>query len=200
MPRPQSFARIVFAFTVLFFATFFIWPILQILKGGFIDADGRLTFAYLSALLADPVYLGALRNSFLLACATTSIALLIAMPLAFISDRFLFPGKALLGSPLIPMILPPFVRAIGDQTNLRPIRRSERAPHRDRPASGRVDLRLVCREPVLGCLRQCALRLNPLIIYLNAVASLANVDPAMEEAAENLGCTGFRRFFILCSR
>jgi iron(III) transport system permease protein len=33
------------------------------------------------------------------------------------------------------------------------------------------------------------------IIYLNAVAALANIDPAMEEAAQNLGCTGPRRFF-----
>jgi iron(III) transport system permease protein len=39
-----------------------------------------------------------------------------------------------------------------------------------------------------------ALSLYP-IIYLNAVAALANIDPAMEEAAENLGCTGFRKFF-----
>ena len=38
-----------------------------------------------------------------------------------------------------------------------------------------------------------ALSLYP-IIYLNAVAALANIDPAMEEAAENLGCTGLRRF------
>jgi hypothetical protein len=28
----------------------------------------------------------------------------------------------------------------------------------------------------------------------NALDPLANIDPAMEEAAENLGCTGFRRF------
>ena len=32
------------------------------------------------------------------------------------------------------------------------------------------------------------------IIYLNAVAALANLDPAMNEAAANLGCTGWRRF------
>jgi iron(III) transport system permease protein len=30
---------------------------------------------------------------------------------------------------------------------------------------------------------------------LNLVAALANVDPAMEEAAENLGCTGLRKFW-----
>jgi iron(III) transport system permease protein len=39
-----------------------------------------------------------------------------------------------------------------------------------------------------------ALSLYP-IIYLNAVAALANIDPAMEEAAQNLGCTGLRRFW-----
>jgi len=39
-----------------------------------------------------------------------------------------------------------------------------------------------------------ALALYP-IIYLNAAAALANVDPAMEEAAQNLGCTGLRRFW-----
>ena len=38
----SRFARAVFAFTLLFFAAFFLWPILQILKGGFVDADGRL--------------------------------------------------------------------------------------------------------------------------------------------------------------
>ena len=42
------------------------------------------------------------------------LAALIALPLAVLSDRFVFPGKALLGSlVLVPMILPPFVGAIG---------------------------------------------------------------------------------------
>ena len=39
---------------------------------------------------------------------------LLALPLAVVSDRFVFPGKSLLGSfVLVPMILPPFVGAIG---------------------------------------------------------------------------------------
>ena len=71
----NSLARSVFALTAVFFAVFFLWPIFQILKGGFIDADGRFTIAYLGALLSDPLYLGALRNSFLLACAGTGLAL-----------------------------------------------------------------------------------------------------------------------------
>src|SRR3954468_78127 len=101
----QSLARTIFALTAAFFAAFFLWPILQILKGGFIDSDGHLTFAFLRALLVNPVYLSGLRNSFLLACATTGSALLIALPLAFIADRYRFPGKAVFSSLiLVPMI------------------------------------------------------------------------------------------------
>ena len=72
----KNFARLVFSFTLVFFCAFFLWPILQILKGGFIDADGKLTFAYLGSLLTDPIYLGGLANSFLLALTTTTFALL----------------------------------------------------------------------------------------------------------------------------
>jgi iron(III) transport system permease protein len=52
----QSFARIVFAVTAVFFAAFFVWPLCQILKGGFIDADGHLTLAYIGALLSEPTH------------------------------------------------------------------------------------------------------------------------------------------------
>src|SRR5690606_31428492 len=110
----QGVARFVFVLTAAFFAAFFLWPILQILKGGFVDADGDLTFRYLWALLADPIYRGGLTTSFLLACSAPTLSLLIALPLAVLADRFVFPAKNLLGSLiLIPMILPPFVGAIG---------------------------------------------------------------------------------------
>ena len=191
----KSLARAVFALTAAFFAVFFLWPIAQILRGGFVDADGRLTFAYLTALLADPIYLAGLRNSFLLACATTVLALLIALPLAFISDRFLFPGKNLLGSlVLIPMILPPFVGAIG----IKQIFGQYGALNALiihlglRPQGWTFDW--FAANQFWGVVLVEALSLYP-IIYLNAVAALANIDPAMEEAAQNLGCTGFRRFW-----
>lgn len=190
----KTFARIVFALTACFFAAFFLWPILQILKGGFVDADGHFTPDYLLNLLADPVYLGGLRNSFLIACATTTLALLIALPLAYISDRFLFPAKNLLGSLiLIPMILPPFVGAIG----IKQIFGQYGALN-----SLIIDLGLrpegwafdwFAANQFWGVAIVQALSLYP-IIYLNAVAALANIDPAMEEAAQNLGCTGLRRF------
>ncbi len=190
----KTFARIVFGFTAAFFGVFFLWPISQILKGGFLNADGHLTLSYLTALLADPTYRDGLINSFLIACATTTLALLIALPLAFISDRFVFPGKSLLGSlVLIPMILPPFVGAIG----IRQIFGQYGALNALvialglRPHGWTFDW--FAANQFWGIAVVEALALYP-ILYLNAVAALANIDPAMEEAAQNLGCTGFRRF------
>ena len=191
----QGFARLVFALTAAFFAAFFVWPILQILKGGFVDADGNLTFAYLIALLQDPIYVHGLANSFLLACATTTIAFPISIPLAFLSDRCNFPLKAALSSVvLIPMILPPFVGAIG----IKQIFGQYGALNAAiialglRPEDWAFDWFAANRFWGIACVQ--ALSLYP-IVYLNAVAALANIDPAMEEAAENLGCRGFRRFF-----
>lgn len=191
----QGFARLVFAITAAFFAAFFVWPILQILKGGFVDADGHLTFSYLVALLQDQIYLMGLANSFMLACATTSIAFGIAIPLAFLADRFNFPLKAALSSVvLIPMILPPFVGAIG----IKQIFGQYGALNAAiiglglQPEGWAFDWFAANRFWGIACVQ--ALSLYP-IVYLNAVAALANIDPAMEEAAENLGCRGLRKFF-----
>jgi len=191
----KTAARLVFALTAVFFAAFFLWPIFQILKGGFFDADGRFTTEYFAVLLSDPLYLGGLRNSFLLACATTSLALLIALPLAVVSDRFVFPGKGLLTSfVLVPMILPPFVGAIG----IKQIFGQYGAVNALiialglRPEGWAFDWFALNQFWGIAVIE--ALSLYP-IVYLNAAAALANIDPAMEEAAENLGCTGLRRFF-----
>lgn len=190
----QTFARSVFAFTLLFFAAFFFWPILQILRGGFIDADGNFTLRTFGALLADPLYRTGLLNSFWLGLATSVLAFAIGLPLAFLSDRFEFPGKTALTSiVLVPMILPPFVGAIGIKQifgqygalNALLIRLGLR------PEGWAFDWFGIA--PFWGVALVSALTLYP-IIYLNCAAALANVDPAMEEAAQNLGCTGFRRF------
>jgi iron(III) transport system permease protein len=191
----KSFARIVLAVTTAFFVVFFLWPVGQILKGAFFDADGHPTLAYLGALLANPIYLGGLKNSFLLAVATTVLALLIAVPLAFISDRYRYPAKGLLASlVLVPMILPPFVGAIG----IKQIFGQYGACNALlialglRPSGWTFDW--FAANQFWGVAIVEALSLYPLI-YLNAVAALANIDPAMEEAAENLGCTVWRRFW-----
>lgn len=184
-----------FALIAAFFGCFLFWPIAQTLRGAFFDANGAFTLAYAVEVFRNPVYLEGLRNAFALAVASTSLALLLAMPLAFVSDRFLFPGKKLFSAlVLVPMILPPFVGAIGFKqifgqmgalnallAHLGLLRADETI---DWLGHGRF----------WGVVALNALHLYP-ILYLNIAAALANIDAAMEEAAENLGCAGLRKFF-----
>jgi iron(III) transport system permease protein len=190
----QPFARVVIGIAALFFAAFFLWPILLILKGGFLDPDGRVTLAFLEALLSNPLYLQGLENSLLIGGAATLLAGMLALPLAVAADRFRFPGKALLGAlVLVPMILPPFVGAMG----FRQVFGQYGAINALivgvglKPHGWTFDWLAANRFWGVSVVE--ALSLYP-IIYLNALAALANVDPAMEEAAQNLGCTGLRRF------
>ena len=184
----------VFAATGLFFTFFFAWPIGEALRGAFFLGDGTFTIGYVVEVFRNPIYLEGLANAFLLAAASTILSALLALPLSFLSDRFIFPGKTLLsGLILIPMVLPPFVGAIG----IKQILGQEGALNALLETLGllRPDhpIDWLGRGRFWGVVVMNALHLYP-ILYLNIVAALANVDPALEEAAENLGCVGFRKF------
>jgi iron(III) transport system permease protein len=185
----------IYAFTVLFMGVFFLFPIYATVKEAFIGPDGSFTLSYLSEIVDNPLYREGLMNSFRMAVGSTILSLLIAMPLALLASRFDFPGKLLLTSAiLVPMILPPFVGAIGLSQMLMPdgainaflghFGLVSRLNPPDWLASGKLT----------GVILMNALHLYP-IFYLNITAALSNLDPAMEESAANLGCPPWRRFF-----
>ena len=190
----RQFSILVFLLTALFFALFFLWPIAETLCGAFVGSDGKFTISYIAEVFRNPLYLEGLWNSLQMGVWSTLLAASIAIPLAWVSDRFLFPGKSLLGSlVLVPMIMPPFVGAIGIKqilgqqgalnALLQDIGFLNPAHPIDWLGEGRI----------WGVIVLNALHLYP-ILYLNVLAALANVDPGMEEAAENLGCRGLRKF------
>jgi len=178
-----------------FFACFLFWPICQTLRGAFFNADGAFTLAYARGVFANPIYLEGLRNAFTLAVASTLLTFAIAMPLAFVSGRFLFPGRKLFSALiLIPMILPPFVGAIGIQEILGQMGALNALLAHLGILRADQTIDWLGRGRFWGIVGMNALHLYP-ILYLNLSAAQANIDPAMEEAAENLGCTGLRKFF-----
>jgi len=190
----HQLSRLVFLVTALFFGLFFIWPLAETLCGAFIDSDGKFTIDYLAEVFRNPLYLEGLWNSLQMGVWSTLLASVIAIPLAWIGDRFIFPGKALLsGLILVPMIMPPFVGAIG----IKQILGQQGALNALLEDIGVLNpafpVDWLGEGRIWGVVILNALHLYP-ILYLNVVAALANVDPAMEEAAENLGCTGFRKF------
>ena len=190
----KLFPRIVFILSGVFFLFFFIWPIGETLNGAFFSANGSFTLSYIGEVFRNPIYLEGLANSILIAVYSTLLSMLIGVPLAVCADRFEFPAKkVLLSLILVPMIMPPFVGAIG----IRQILGQEGALNALLEGLGLMngnhpmDWLGQCR--FLGVVVMNALHLYP-IIFLNVAAALANVDPAMGEAAENLGCTGLRKF------
>lgn len=190
----RSLAWSVMVFSLAFFGAFFVWPIWQIVQGGFFDADGNLTFAYLAEVLRSPVYLEGFVNSFLVAIAATTLAALIAVPLAWISDRYSYPGKSLWSALILtPLVLPPFVGAIGVKAVLGQNGALNAFLAHVGLLSADAPVDWLGASRFAGVVVMIALSLYP-ILYLNIAAALANVDPAMEEAAENLGCTGLRKF------
>lgn len=173
------------------FGLFLIYPIWLTVQGGFRPSPGEkgFTLRHISLVFQDPVLRAGLTNAFLIAVATTTLSIAISLPLAVLSAKYRYPGKALWNSIiLVPLILPPFVGAIGLQAIM--------------GREGALNTLLGTNIDFLGnqstkfwmVVLVQALHLYP-IIYLNATAALANLDPALDEAAENLGIGAWTRFF-----
>jgi iron(III) transport system permease protein len=181
----------VLAFLWLFFILFMLYPLGYVFSQAFFTSEG-FTLVFMKLLFTNPNYTIILANSVNLGLAVTLLTTLLSLPLALLLVRYHFRGKALLnGLILIPLVLPPFVGAIGMRQLL--------------ARFGSVNLLLldfgIIDQPIdwlgggsfWGVVILEALHLYP-IMYLNLAAALANVDPSLEEAARNMGANTFRVF------
>jgi iron(III) transport system permease protein len=173
----------------LFFGVFLLWPIVRIVETGFTTPGGHFTLEYFSLIWRDPTLLRGLANSLMISMGTTFLSLVIALPLAMLSVRFEFVGKRLLsGLLLVPLILPPFVGAIGMRFLL-----SRFGPLSVLVGMGEHGYDWLGVLRFYGVIVVQALGLYP-IMLLNIQAALANIDPAMEQAAYNLGASRWSVF------
>jgi iron(III) transport system permease protein len=167
----------------VFFAVLVIWPIAQVCYTGFVTPGGNFTLEYVRLIFASPVLRDGLFNATLVALLVTVLVLLISLPLAILSVRFEFAGRGLLGGLLlVPLVLPPFVGGIGIRFLL-----SRHGPITQLFGGGGPDgIDWLGGHRLAGIVFVEALHLYP-IMLLNLQAALANIDPAMEQAAANIG-------------
>jgi len=169
-----------------------LYPIWLTVRGGFAEdiATGQgFTLEHIALVFQDPVLREGLFNSFQIAVWTTLLSFLIGLPLALLTARYEFPLKGLWSAAiLVPLILPPFVGAIG----LRAILGRSGALN---TLLG-TELDILGEARMLGVVVALALHLYP-IVYLNATAALANLDPALDEAADTLGAGPLRRLLTI---
>jgi iron(III) transport system permease protein len=192
--RPDAKTWALILLVVALFGLFVFYPIGNVLRSALWESTGP-TLHYVANALARGSIRAGFANALLIACLTTLAASLLAVPLAYLGARTAFPGKGLLSAAvLVPMILPPFVGAIGLKQVMGPMGVLNAAL---------AGLGLVDRAhavdwfrvyPLAGVVALQALHLFP-ILYLNVVAGLANVDPSAEDAARSVGAGPWRVFW-----
>lgn len=193
--------RFLLPFLAVFFGLFLFYPLLILLGGAFFvekEVGGVMkssfTLDYFFLIFENPFYRECFWNSLMIAVWTTAFCIVIAVPLAYVFLRCHFPGKQILSTMmLLPLILPPFVGAIGLQQFFSRFG----SLNLFLAELGWVDLQ---NPPdwfgsggFFGIILLEILHLYP-IMYLSVQAALANLDPSLRDAAQNLGAGGWRIF------
>jgi iron(III) transport system permease protein len=185
-PRGAGEGALVAALLALL-ALVIAYPLLHVLSVAFLDG-GWPTLRPLLAFFARPLFREALVNTLLSGVLAVAIGSAIAVPLAVLTVRYAFPGRVLITVlAVLPLVVPPFVGAVAFQQIL--------------GRSGTVNLLLrehagftvPFMEGLPGVVLVQSLHYFPFIL-LNTQAALAGLDRSLEEAAQNLGCSGFRLY------
>jgi len=171
-----------------FLVAFLVIPVGAVVFTAFSDPHGGFTLAHFEAFSQISLMRESFANSLWVAGLTVAFATLIAVPLAYFTMRFQFRGAILIQTlGVLPLVMPAFVGAAAMQLLF--------------GRSGSVNLllkdafgiTLPLMEGLNGVIFVETLHYFPFIL-LNLSASLANIDSSLEEAAQNLGSSGWRLF------
>ena len=176
---------LVLAFLLLFFAL----PVASVFVTAFLDSDNSLTLGHFSAFFSQDLMRESFMNSLYVAVMSALFAALIAVPLAYFTVRFDFRGALLIQTlGVLPLIMPPFVGAVALQLIF------GRSGTLNLLLNDAFGLTLPIMEGLNGVIFVEAIHYFPFIL-MNLTVALRNIDGAMEEAAMNLGCKGWRLFW-----
>ncbi len=209
---PLTITQTLVSYTILI--AFLVAPLSSLILQGFSYQDA-FSLRWFTNILTSPEYVslqsrggrmfevrrdvmyiwgydhGILLNSLIVAFSVTVLCSVIGIAVAMIMGRYEFKGKSIFRVILlIPLLATPFVNAyvVGKVFN---------------PRFGLLNYLLydilhilpwrISVDGLVGLVVAQTLSYYP-IVYLNVVASLNNIDPSLEEMAENLGAKGFRLF------
>ncbi len=185
-----GYGTLIAVLVILFF--FLVLPVGVIVVKAFYNGD-EFTFQYFKLLFSNSLQTEAIVNSLWIGVFTVIFSTIVSLPLALINSKLDFPGKGILsGALLVPMVMPPFVGAIGIQRFF--ARRGSinlflmENGFIDRPIDWLAEGNMFWAVVILE-----VLHLYP-IMYLNLTAALSNIDPSIEEVSVTLGVNKWQRF------
>jgi len=178
----------VAAAVAAFLLVFLLVPVGLVIFTAFVDETGGLTLGHFANFFDQSIFRESFFNSLIVSLGSVFFASLIAVPLAYLTVRFEFRGALLIQTlGVLPLIMPPFVGAVALQLIF--------------GRNGSVNLlldehfgfKVPIMDGLIGVTFVESIHYFPFIL-LNLVASMRNIDGAMEESALNLGAKGFRLF------
>ena len=188
--RSASAGQIAAALLIAaFLAVFLVLPVGTVMYVAFTEkGTGAFTLVNFADFFRTELFVRSFWNSVYVSAMSVVWATALALPLAVVTTRFDFRGAALVQTlGFLPLIMPPFVGAVAMQLLF----------GRNGSVNLLLDEHLGFKVPFMeglnGVIFVQSLHYFPFIL-INLSASLRNIDRAMEEAAQNLGSSGFRLF------
>lgn len=195
MPAPSAGLRAPDFWTLMTWLTLavlgvlLILPILSVISVSFTDSKtGSFSLANYVQIFTRPYYLTALSNTLLIGTLGTLGACLIGVPLAYCTARFYIRRRSIISTlAILVLVAPPFIGAYawimmfgsnGYVTN----------------GLKALGLAAPTIYGLPGIVFVFSLKLFPYVFLITETA-LNAVNKSLEDAAENLGCTAFQRFW-----
>jgi iron(III) transport system permease protein len=189
--KMPSFWTVTVIVLTLLVIIFLVYPFASLfLKSFFHPKTGDVSLVNYQKFFNTPYYFNTLKRSLLVSTVTTALAVLLGVPIAYITSRFNVWGKSVINVMVIlSMLSPPFIGAYswilllgrnGFITNL----------------VEKIGITMPTIYGFYGMVLVFTLKLFP-YVYLYVSGALGNIDSSLEEAAESLGMSKLRRMLTV---
>ncbi|NMA83618.1 MAG: iron ABC transporter permease [Epulopiscium sp.] len=177
--------------TFLILLLFLIYPFSSLIyRSFFTPKTTGLTLENYKDFFTLPYYFNTLKNSLSVSFITTLTTILIGVPLAYLMTRYNIFGKKLINIFIIMSLMsPPFIGAYSW------IMLFGRSGFLTKLLS-QIGITMPPIYGKLGIIMVFTLKLFP-YIYLYVSAAMSSIDKSIEEAAENLGASKFKRIMTI---
>ena len=176
---------------LIFFLLFIIFPLILILYKSVMTGNGRFTTEYFQKFFAKKYYWVTIWNSLKVTVCSTLISILIGMPLAYIMKSIRIRGEKLLNLLIIiSYVSPPFIGAYAW------IQLLGRNGLITRLINHIFQIEFGGIYGFAGIVLVFSLQTFPLV-FLYVSGALKNLDQSLLEAAQSLGCTGWKRVWMI---
>lgn len=175
--RSRRSLLLIGAVPAVFLGYFFVYPLITILYTGLVSDGGIATSAF-REILTSPTMRGVAWFTLWQALVSTTLSLLVGLPVAYVFTRYRFPGRTLLRSlTLVPFVLPTIVVGVAFLAVLGP----------GSPIG--VNLR-----GTIWVILIAHVFYNVAIVIRGVGAFWEQIDPHIEDAARTLGAGRWRTF------